>query len=156
MKKYSLFIAVLLIVALLSMTTRAVTAAESIRLGDRLSLFGENTTFPAGQPFYIAHGWWNPTNIPGVGLFKFSLDVDGTPVREDFIERSTFSGSPDELLWFWVYNFPDGMTGTHTLTGHWTGPCQGLVDMGVIQVTCEKTNEIIESASQTIIIDFVP
>ena len=156
MKKLSLFTVVLLIVALLSLATPAATAAESIRVGDRLSLFRSDSTFPTGQPFHIAHGWWNPTNIPGVGLFKFSLDVDGSLVKEDFIERSTISGSPDELVWFWVYNFPNGMTGTHTFTGHWTGPCQGLVDMGVIEVTCEKTNEIIESASQTIIIDFVP
>lgn len=156
MKKYSLFVAILLIVALLSMNTRAANATESIRVGDRLSLFRYDTTFPADQPFHIVHGWWNPTNITGVGLFKFSLDVDGSPVSEDFIERSAISGSPDELLWLWVYNFPDGMVGTHTFTGHWSGPCQGLVDMGVIDTTCEKTNEIIESSSRTVTIDFVP
>ncbi len=156
MKKQSLFVTILLIVALLSMATPAATAAKSVRVGDRLSLFGGYTTFPAEQPFHIAHGWWNPTNIPGVGLFKFSLDVDGAPVRVDFIERSAISGDPDELLWVWVFNFPDGMTGSHSFTGHWTGPCQGLVDMGVIPGPCEKTNKIIESASRTIIVDFVP
>jgi hypothetical protein len=102
------------------------------------------------------HGWWNPTNIPGVGLFKFSLDVDEVPVGVDFIERSAISGDPDELLWVWVYNFPNGMTGSHSFTGHWTGPCQGLVDMGVIEGPCEKTNAIIESSTRTITVDFVP
>ncbi len=155
MKKHSLFVTLFLIVAFLSLAMPVATAAAGVRVGDRI-LIRFDRTFPAGQPFHIAHGWWNPTNIPGVGLFKFSLDVDGSPVSEDFIERSAISGDPDELLWVWVYNFPTGMTGSHSFTGHWTGPCQGLVDMGVFEGLCEKTNEIIESSTRTIIVDFVP
>jgi len=154
MKKHSLFVTVLLIFALLSLTMPVGAAAERVRVGDRISLFGNIEIPDAGQPFYIAHGWWNPTNISGMGLFKFSLDVDGNPVYEDFIERYAISGDPDDLVWFWVFNFPEGMTGSHSFTGHWTGPCQGLVDMGVIQGPCEKTNEILESNSQTMEVVF--
>ena len=46
MKKHSLFVTVLLIVALLSLATPAATAAESVRVGDRLSLFRCDSNIP--------------------------------------------------------------------------------------------------------------
>jgi len=157
MKKHRIFITILLVITLLSLTMPVNAAAGREKVGERIYIYYEledPLPFSASQPFYIASGWANPSDIPGVGLFKFSLDIDGVPVNEDFIERSAISGDPDYLLWLWVYTFPEGMTGSHSFTGHWSGPCQGLVDMEVIPGPCEVTNEIIESRLITIVVDF--
>jgi len=150
-KKSKLFISLVLIMFVL---VPSVAASKEGRVGERISMWSASPIkFAANKPFHIAHGWVNETNITGVGLFKFSLDVDGFPVKADFVERSAISGDPDVLRWTWVFNFPNGMTGTHTLIGHWTGSCQGLVDMHAITGPCNKPTEIIES-THTLVIEF--
>ena len=148
-------ITILWVLAILTMMF-SFAASNKVRMGDRLNVFVPATEFPAGITFHIAHGWINPSNVMGIGLFKFSLEVDGNPVEKDFIERSATSGDPDLLTWIWVYNFPEGMTGIHIFTGHWTGPCQGLVDLGVIEGPCVKPNEIMESNTRTSTVTFIP
>lgn len=147
-------IAILVFIAVFVIAT-PVLAGKREPIGTKIGLFGESPVhFDAGEPFYISHGWANPSDITGVGLFRFALEVDGTFVKESFVMRSAESGDPDILTWIWVFNFPEGMTGTHTFTGHWTGSCQGLVDMEVETGPCEKPNGIIETVrTRTVIFE---
>jgi hypothetical protein len=82
--------------------------------------------------------------------------VDGVSRREAFVERTVVSGDPDLLTRIWVFNFPEGMTGTHTFTGHWLGPCQGLVDEGFIPGPCGRPNEKVEAFAQSLTVTFTP
>ena len=153
MKKMITF---LLILTLLAMATSAAATSKE-PVGDRIIVFGGgSTTFPAGAPFHIRHGWVNDSNTDGIGIFDFELEIDGVLREEDFVMRSAESGDPDILIRFWVHNFPNGMTGTHTFTGHWLGPCQPLVDMGFIPGPCTKPNAKVEALSRTLTVTFVP
>ena len=153
MKKF--LISVLLILSLLAVTTPA-AAAQKVRVGERIILFaGEPTTFTAGAPFHIAHGWIAGSDGQGIGVLDFKLQVDGVFMKEDFVERSVISGNPDELNRAWVFNFPTGMTGEHTFIGHWFGPCQEMVNSGYLPGPCPKPNEKVEAFSRTVIVTFV-
>ena len=85
-------------------------------------------TFPANTPFYVSHGlvWWSPRWVPGQS--RFELEVDGVSVPPTYVEFTRIPGEPEYFLdKIWYFNFPDGMTGTHTFEGHWIIPC-GFVD----------------------------
>jgi hypothetical protein len=99
-------------------------------VGAAISVFrGAPTTFAAGAPFYIQHGFGLGANEPPTqaGIYAFRLDVDGVPRAADFVDRST--DAPPKTVYdgpvlnrSWIFNFPDGMTGTHRFTGHWIVP----------------------------------
>jgi hypothetical protein len=97
---------------------------------------GDNQTFPAGEPFFVRHGWLiTPQkkygDLPGtsqtqaVGRYTFTLSVDGTVGDPSFVDRYTESNDQYPLLLtrFWGFEFAQGMTGTHTFTGRWYAPC---------------------------------
>src|SRR6266508_4911714 len=127
MKKQSLVITILVLVALLA-TVTPVAADAREPVGTKISLFFGSLEFPAGAPFYIQHGFVQSAEDGAIGVFDFQLDVDGIPVQEDFRTFSAVSGEPGTVLRLWLYNFPEDMTGVHTFTGHWIAPCQYAVD----------------------------
>lgn len=55
----------------------------------------------------------------------------------------------------WVFNFPEGMTGTHTFTGHWYISCRWAVDNGWFTGTCTTPHALVEILSQSITVVFV-
>ncbi len=66
-----------------------------------------------------------------LGLYKFELKMDGTPVKSDFVYNWGWGNPPgeeDKMLngKLWVFNFPEGMTGTHTFEGSFYDPCMAL------------------------------
>jgi hypothetical protein len=90
-----------------------------------------------------------------VGLWGFVLEVDGVLLEHDFVLRSVDNSiSPPQFFLHWVYNFPGGMTGTHTFTGHWMGPCQVLVDNGDIPGPCDNPNQVVEALARTVVVTF--
>ena len=101
---------------------------------------GTPTTYPAGQPFVIFHGVFNGGGRPpeAIGQDVFKLEIDGVPRDPDVIIRD--NATPPELVDFglpfpilvtaFVLNFPNGMTGTHTFTGHWFESCANAVADG--------------------------
>lgn len=155
MKKLSFLITILIIAALL-MLASPVAAAEKGPAGERINLYFGSTEFPAGAPFYIQHGWVQPSTDEAIGVFDFKLDVDGVLVQQDFKMFSAASGDPDMLWRLWLYNYPDGMTGAHTLTGHWFAPCQYAVDELGYAGPCATPNAKVETASRTVVVTFVP
>lgn len=140
----------LILLALLVMAA-PVSASSKERVGERLNIFVSGSqTFPAGDPFHIAHGWiLNPSDAP-LGLFAFQLEVDGILQDKDFTDIYTAHTTTPEFLYkIFVYNFPHGETGEHTFTGHWFVPCQAVYD------DCERPNERVESHTSTVYVTFV-
>lgn len=157
----------LLTLLALAMTLALAAGAEAEtkeRVGTRINLFaGGFQVFPAGQPFHISHGWGlsphDPARPLALGKYGFSLAVDGIQQQEDYVEKLHFVHPVFGELQgrTWIHNFPEGMTGTHTFTGHWFGPCEGLVAGGFTPVPCEHPNEITTSvAPLTITVVFTP
>lgn len=151
---------ILPILVMLGLLANNIPAAAKTkeRVGEPFRLLaGIPTIFPEGEPFHIAHGWVQiPSDSDAVGKWDFELEVDSVPRREDFVQRTVVSGDPDLLNRVWVSNFPEGMMGTHTFTGHWLGPCQELVDGGVIPGPCEKPNEKVEALTRSLTVTFTP
>jgi hypothetical protein len=60
------------------------------------------------------------------GQVRFKLEVDGVSVPPTYVEF-TRNLDPEYPQWFldrvYFFNFPNGMTGTHTFEGHWIVPC---------------------------------
>ncbi len=99
------------------------SAKAKVRVGDRIIVHPPDKVFPPNTPFHIAHGWyWTKEHEPHIGKGKldFNFELDGKKVNRDFVEMNETEGTI-----FYVYNFPEGMTGTHAFTGKWVGPCWG-------------------------------
>jgi hypothetical protein len=47
------------------------------------------------------------------------------------------------------------MTGTHTFTGRWVGPCQSLVDFDLYGGECAKPNDVVTSFERTTTVSFM-
>ncbi|HSO14218.1 MAG TPA: hypothetical protein VLT51_17705, partial [Anaerolineales bacterium] len=69
MKKYLLLVTILLALSLLVMAS-PVTAARNEPIGDRINILAVYpTTFPAGAPFHIRHGWIQSSEDGAIGVF---------------------------------------------------------------------------------------
>jgi hypothetical protein len=155
----------LVLMALVAAPSAGADADARERTGTRINLFaGGFQVFPAGEPFHISHGWVrvlgdDQGETPANGRYGFSLAVDGQDSPADYVERAP---REDPVLgWIKpntaVHNFPAGMTGTHTFTGHWFGPCAGLVEGGYTPGPCAYPTEIMTAiAPLTITVVFTP
>jgi hypothetical protein len=144
--------AVILIWVAILLTAAPVSAQGKETVGERLSIFYSGVqTFPEGTPFYIAHGWiLDPTQGPP-GKYLFQLEVDGVYREVDYIDISVDrSTTPEFLSRRFVFNFPEGMSGTHIFTGHWLVPCGELSD------SCANPVQLIESRTSTVTVKFEP
>jgi hypothetical protein len=56
----------------------------------------------------------------------------------------------------YVFNFPDGMTGTHVFGSTFLGPCQGLVDDGFITGPCAHPKDLTSTGTINATITFSP
>jgi len=154
-----IFARALYVVAILALTlgiASPVSADSKTLTGDKIRVRDGSITFPLNTPFYISHGWIQPSTDDAIGVFDFKLEVDGSLNGESFKMFSAESGDPDNLSRIWVYNFPNGMTGMHTFTGHWFAPCQYAVDYLGYGGSCATPNEKVETSTRTLTITFVP
>ena len=126
-------------------------------------LAGTPTTYPAGQPFVIRHGVQNvcsrpPQRIPG--KMEFVLEIDGVVRPADVVQRVVASPPQTDfecpyafLAHAFVFNFPNGMTGTHTFTGHWLEACEVAVEFdgwpGPCSDPAQQVNFFTESLTVT-------
>jgi hypothetical protein len=125
-------------------------------------LQGSPTSVPAGAPFHIRHGWGlGATEHPEqIGIFSFQLDVDGVPRDADYVVRETEPAPVTAydyplLTRAWVHNFPEGMTGTHTFTGHWITPCGVAVEELGYPGPCRTANEPVVAFTRSVTVNFV-
>lgn len=148
----------ILIVLVLVFAFATPASASHVYTGDKIDLWGEpEQTYPANTAFYIAEMWWIPTQLYALGLFDIELEVDNEAVEKDFIVKTawTYDGTPISILTESVFNFPDGMEGTHTFVGHWYGTCELGLDYGLV-TECEKLNAVMELMSLEVIVEFTP
>lgn len=110
------------VLALALMTVVGPTsAATRAPTGDRIDVMAGDTEYPAGTPFFVRHGVASDPSLDrSIGRSRFVLEVDGVPQAPAYQEWSRTDGL---LVHAWVFNFPAGMTGVHTLTGHWLAAC---------------------------------
>ena len=155
MKKRSITLNILLIIAMVSLVAATGASAGNEPVGERINLYQESIEFPAETPFHIMHGWVQTSEDEAIGIFDFELEVDGVLQTEDIKLFSADSGSPDILWRLFLYNFADGMTGAHTFTGHWYAPCQYAVDNLNYSGLCATPNEKVETNSRTLEVTFV-
>lgn len=159
MKKTKLFIVLLVAVSLFS-----IAASVEKRIGEQIIINEANTgmTFPANTPFHVAHGWDYPTtmgtatlNDGAAGLNLFTLKIDGVEQHFSFLEQTVLHKLEyGGVLWhyfltIWVFNFPDGMEGTHTFTGQWWGICGEWFGN-----TCEKPNKLVVVGEKAMTVHF--
>lgn len=115
-------------------------------VGERLGLFAYLEgpgSFPADTPFHVRHGWISPVgqerHHTAWGSYDFTLALDGTLLEPDAV---VMEFDQDHPVWgrsiskMSLFNFPDGLRGSHTLTGTWYGACGELVDQGVYEAPC--------------------
>jgi len=108
-------------IALLLAGVSSVAAAGRERVGDRISLFDPPTTYPADTAFHLWHGFIFEQGVDrGYGRDEFQLEVDGVATTADFTDVDVLD--PRVVSRVWVFNFPEGLSGTHTFTGHWITP----------------------------------
>ena len=123
-------------------------AERPTEVGARIGIFGGTTqSFPAGQPFHFSHGFTTKPSTDGsLGLWRFTLTLDGVEVKPSFIDI----GQIDDPVFghllhrVYVFNFPDGLTGTHTFGGSFSGPCDQMVAQGFTTgVQCATPNQVV-------------
>jgi hypothetical protein len=154
MKRKVIWLVVILVLVL------AIPASAKVKapVGERVFLWpGSPTTFPAGDPFHIKHGWLLviPDEAP-VGAWGFRLEVDGVPMDYDFVTRDVAGKKPTLVEKYFVQNFPGGLSGTHTFTGYWYSTCHVLVKTGYIPGPCADKNAVVDIQVHSLTIDFVP
>ena len=98
--------------------------------GDMLSVYESGEfAFPASTAFHVTHGWRMDWPDPDTDLFDFELELDGIFLAANYTEYSIdWSSTPPAISKHTVFNFPDGMTGTHIFGGHWVAPCYAFSD----------------------------
>lgn len=136
-------------------------SASPAPTGSRLFIWNSQQTFPAGQPFYFEHGWQNGPSIDGgLGLWTFSLSVDGVPQHGFVIPEVTTQDPTYGTLIYrpFLFNFPQGMTGTHVFAGTFSGPCKQMVEQGWTTGPCSSPNQVVPSSGSPYIstVTFVP
>jgi hypothetical protein len=107
--------------ALLLVVAAPAGAAVRQPTGPRINLFFGNQSFNASTPFHIYDGFALLGTEPAIGRYSVTLTVDGAPRAYTF---KTSQENPDgSLIKLWYFNFPAGMTGTHTFVSHFLVPC---------------------------------
>lgn len=151
-------IIVFLTFAVLFTLTIPALAANQTPTGEWIWLGPDGATlhFDEYEAFHIRHGWYARL-IPGeekpdmdkFAKAGFALELDGAFLEEDYVDREIRFEEGETLFYEYTYfNFPDGMTGTHTFTGHWHIACK------YIQDECENPNEILDYMTRTVTIIF--
>jgi hypothetical protein len=121
------------VLAAVAIGAGSAAAGEVPRTGERLNftcaIIGvpcAETSLPAAEPFHVRHGH----NIIGLTKdelldprLRFELSVDGEAIQ-GALDLDLVAEVPSKT---YVFNFRDGMTGTHTFTGCWYRS-DGLLD----------------------------
>lgn len=94
----------------------------------------EGVEYPAGQPFFIFHGTCNTPSEDRIGLGHagFALQLDDEYISPDWISHGATSNRKQGWNWvcsFSAFNFPEGLQGEHTLTGHWYTGCYPITEI---------------------------
>ena len=135
----------------------ATGSKQSEPTGERINLFDAidgAINFPANQAFHIEHGWSYDAGNPAQNVFAtsdFALVLDHQALPLDTVRvLPDDSGNAGSINW--VYNFPNGLTGTHSFSGIWTAPCA----VAQSAANCNDPNATVESEPLEVTINFSP
>ena len=151
MRRFSIAIAVATTLFLAASAAPALAAPRNQPIGDRVDLRDGDQTFPASTPFHINHGFVFLVGDRTVGLTDFVLDMDGTPLRADFVTRTPV-GDGATVSEVWYYNFPSGLTGGHEFTRHYLQAC----DNDVVSCDGNRINTQVETLTESATVTFTP
>jgi hypothetical protein len=137
---------------LLGLTAAPAMAVPNQPVGDRVNLLDGDQTFPASTPFHIDHGFGHEVGDTAIGLSDFMLDMDGTVLTANFVQRGSLGGDGLTFFKLWFYNFPSGSTGTHVFTRHYIQACNNDT------VPCDgnRINTPVESLTVSATVTFTP
>ena len=139
-----------LMLAMLMAGAVPAVAAAPAPTGDPLFLFAGDQSYAADTAFFVRGGFIEERGSHAWGKWEYSLELDGAVLKPSFrINDSTPDGT---IVRLWVFNFPEGMTGTHTLVGRYDAPCQ---DDTINPCNGLRANSLIEVASFPAEITFV-
>jgi hypothetical protein len=92
------------------------TTGDALRVGLPCAAAPCTTTYPAGEPFFVRHGFVNePVDVLVDPTTRYDLWVDGVYVPS----ATQLDIVGDETAKLDVRNFRFGMTGTHVFVGCW-------------------------------------
>lgn len=133
-----------------------VAAGPPEPVGDQINvLFGTPTTFAANTPFHIEHGWLLDTDeVKGAGLYSFELLLDGDMVPVSFKDVTVSAEGGVAMARTVVFNFPEGLSDTHTFTGVWLAPCKFAVENGSYPGPCDLPSEQVPSFELSLTVVF--
>ena len=136
---------------ILLMVTAPVGATVRQPTGPRINLFLGNQSFPASTAFHIYDGFGLAGTEDAIGRYSITLTVDGSPRAFDF--KTSQQGTDGSLTKLWYFNFPAGMTGTHTFVSHFLVPCSASGPFGV---PCNglSPNTVVEAFALTATVTF--
>ena len=149
MKRLTLIICVVLMLLMVS----PVQAASHQPTGEQINLMDAAVQeYPENTPFYILHGWLilKPNSI---GWLAFELEVDGALIPATYIDHS--GTTMDTYQHSWVYNFPEGMTGVHTFSGHWYIQCNVALRNGLV-AECSHPTAHVDLETSEVVVTFTP
>lgn len=143
MKRTMIYI---LSISILTLTLVAATPMQ--RVGDQLFIPAGTGTlyYYENFPFHLAHGWATEIGTPAksTALGGLRLEIDGVPTPHDFIEYSpAVIGGTNYIAKYFVFNFPNGMTGVHTFDLYYSNICSLWLSTGKV-AGCQNPNEILE------------
>jgi hypothetical protein len=126
-----------------------------VAVGERIYIMNTveepRSEYPAGQAFYITHGWGDPELV--LGPLEYILYLDGVKLAVTEVV-TYFDGVSSWAVW--LYNFPEGMTGTHIFRGTHTAECSVAHTVeGYEDYPC-TSGEIVLTTDNTLTVDFVP
>jgi hypothetical protein len=136
----------------LGMAVAPAVAAPKQAVGDRIDLRDEAPTYPALTPFHIDHGFVFEVGDNTIGLSDFVLDMDGTALTADFVQRSPAGEFGLSFQKIWFYNFPTGLTGSHQFTRHYFQAC----DNDSVPCDGNRINTPVETLTSTTVVTFAP
>jgi hypothetical protein len=118
-----------LVLCLFILGLAPVAAGPPTPVGDQINLYTPPATFAAGAPFHLTHGWlFGNEDLAGAGLYSFELWLDGGFVPASYKDVEVSVDGAMSMARTVVFNFPEGLSGTHTLTGVWLAPCKFFIE----------------------------
>jgi len=123
MRRIPVALALAMALILGSTATAAIGAGKNQPAGGRLDIRLGDQNYAASTAFHIYHGFGFEVDVANnaIGRYGFTLDMDGAPRAADFFLISKEPGF--QLVKLWYFNFPGGLTDSHTFVGHWWQPC---------------------------------
>jgi hypothetical protein len=131
MKKFALLICAIML--LMSVNPVVAQGGRPEPTGDRIDLWAGDQTYPANTAFYIGDSFYYDTGYQAYpGKFDIQLEVDSNFVNEDGVYHGAIVGEDvTYVVVGWLYNFPDGMQGTHTFEIHFMYACELALQEGL-------------------------